>query len=139
MPAFSGIRSMIEMSGPKPLGVLRAAPFGVPVVPEVRMIVRPCLRGTSSAGGRGVLSTRRTSSLSLIRRMLSGRSSVAAASSSSWMIAVISCCSATTASWGPARPVLPSTRSMPMAEAPHITSIARAWLRASSMTFWPEP
>lgn len=48
---------MIEMSGPKPPGVLRAAPLGVPVVPDVRMIVRPPLAGGASEGAAGAASS----------------------------------------------------------------------------------
>jgi hypothetical protein len=44
--AWSGIRENIAASGASDAGALRCAPFGVPVVPEVRMMNR-----ASSAGG----------------------------------------------------------------------------------------
>ena len=46
--AFSGMRDSSATAGPIVSGCLRDAPFGVPVVPDVRMIARP-----DSAGGTG--------------------------------------------------------------------------------------
>ena len=49
--AFSGIFESSATSGPIVSGCLREAPFGVPVVPLVRMIARPdSSGGTGSAG-----------------------------------------------------------------------------------------
>ena len=44
-PALSGIRDRSEIAGLRPSGVLREAPFGVPVVPDVRITTRPGLGG----------------------------------------------------------------------------------------------
>ena len=47
-PACSGMRERSAIAGLRPSGCLRAAPFGVPVVPDVRITTRP-----GSAGGTG--------------------------------------------------------------------------------------
>jgi hypothetical protein len=47
-PARSGILDRMATSGSGPVGPAREAPFGVPVVPEVRMVWRP---GSGGAGG----------------------------------------------------------------------------------------
>ncbi|EKA59985.1 hypothetical protein B277_15364 [Janibacter hoylei PVAS-1] len=49
------------------------------------------------------------------------------------------CCSATTANCGPASPVLPRTRSTPIAEVAVMTSMACTWLRASRPIRSPGP
>ncbi len=68
--ARSGMRLKSAAAGLSPPGCLRAAPFGVPVVPEVRMIVRP-----GSSGGE-------TSSVEvvLMRSSSVGRASVSSSS-----------------------------------------------------------
>jgi hypothetical protein len=52
---FSRARSGITLNsaaiGSIDLGIERDAPFGVPVVPEVRMIARPCSPGAFSEAG----------------------------------------------------------------------------------------
>ena len=47
----SGMRSMMDTSGPKPCGVGRRAPLGVPVVPEVSTMIRPSRSGGRSSPG----------------------------------------------------------------------------------------
>jgi hypothetical protein len=64
---LSGIRDRSATAGPIVSGCLREAPFGVPVVPEVRMIALP-----DSAGGVGGSGSPRSMTLSSVS---SGRSS----------------------------------------------------------------
>ena len=47
--ARSGILEKRDAAGSIESGCLRAAPFGVPVVPEVRITTRPFSRGGSSS------------------------------------------------------------------------------------------
>ena len=56
--AFSGIRESSAATGSSDFGWLREAPFGVPVVPEVRMIALPGLLGRDDAGGVAALDQR---------------------------------------------------------------------------------
>jgi hypothetical protein len=49
--ACSGITDSSEAIGSTVLGIERSAPFGVPVVPEVRMIARPCCPGGVTSDG----------------------------------------------------------------------------------------
>ena len=61
--AFSGIFESSETIGPMDSGCFREAPFGVPVVPLVRMIARPGSDGgTGSAGSPRSISWSRVAS-----------------------------------------------------------------------------
>ena len=53
--AFSGIRDSSAATGSSDFGWLREAPFGVPVVPEVRMIALPGSSGGTTFGGVAAL------------------------------------------------------------------------------------
>ena len=61
--ARSGITDSSEAIGSIVLGIEREAPFGVPVVPEVRMIARPCADGgvIGAVSPRSIRSSRRGS------------------------------------------------------------------------------
>ena len=108
---FSGICSSSAATGSSDWGCLRLAPFGVPVVPEVRMSALPW----SGGGARSDVSPRATSSSSVrspprsvsgschaMKRLRSrAASSSTPANSSSKMIAAGSSRWATSASCGP--------------------------------------
>jgi hypothetical protein len=55
--ALSGITDSSAATGSRFFGCEREAPFGVPVVPEVRIVARPgALGGTTSAGSPRAIS-----------------------------------------------------------------------------------
>ena len=121
--ARSGIRSSSAATGSSDCGCLRLAPFGVPVVPEVRISALPC----SGGGDRSDVSPRAISSSSVRSppRSLSGSchamkrlrprvaSSRTSANSSSKMIATGSSRSATSASCGPENAVFMNSALAP--------------------------
>jgi hypothetical protein len=78
--AFSGIMASSAAAGSSDLGCEREAPFGVPVVPEVRMIALPRSLGgltgavspladiSSSSGSRGLPSSASCQAMKRLRR-----------------------------------------------------------------------
>ena len=115
-PYFSGIRESSEIAASMPAS-LRGAPFGVPVVPEVRMMIRLWPPGT----GSGLSS--RSASISESRvsdpdegpvspsahdstRLSTSAFSSMPVNSSSWTTTLGSSRSRTSTSWGPAKAVL---------------------------------
>ncbi len=113
-PARSGIRESRETAAPMP-GSLRGAPFGVPVVPEVRITMRACRTG----GWRSPSSYADTSRSSVSGPLGPGSASVhpstrrstrappsTAPNSSSWITMLGASRSSTSRSCGPANAVL---------------------------------
>ena len=116
--ARSGIRSSRAIAASMPAS-LRGAPFGVPVVPEVRITTREWRSGGSRSGlGCDRMRASTVSSRSLpsvqarIRRSVSALSS-SPENSSSWITAPGPSRSSTSTSCGPAKAVLSRRMSAP--------------------------
>ena len=110
-PWRRGIRESSDTAAPMPAS-LRGAPFGVPVVPDVRITIRACrLGGSRSWSGCPAISASRVSSPTSLSvqatiRSLTSASESRSANSSSWITAAGRSRSRTSTSWGPANAVL---------------------------------
>ena len=112
-----GIRSSIDTAGPAPVCWARGAPLGVPVVPEVRITVRPTAAGpggastddramrpsTVTAAGA---SARGSSTHPTMVRSTGASVATRSVNSWSWISATGPSRTSTSRSWGPAKPVL---------------------------------
>ena len=139
LPARSGMRSMMQTRAAGPRGSGRAAPRGVPVVPDVSMTVRPRGRGGCRGSPSRAARAWAASSDSLTWATVGARSATAEARSSSWTTRRRPSRSATCATAGPDSPTLSSTRSRPSMAAPAMTATASTWFRASRPTASPGP
>ena len=112
-PRRSGILDSSATASSTP-ALLRGAPFGVPVVPEVRMMIRPCSSGLSSLASAEpfamsfstVVSPCGSPSVQATTRVTSEAFSSISLNSSSWITTVGPSRSRTSTSCGPANAVL---------------------------------
>ena len=110
-PYFSGIRESSETAASIPAS-LRGAPFGVPVVPDVRITMRPCrpAGSTSESGWEAIRPSRvwpsASPSVHASTDVPTSAFSSIAVNSSSWITTVGLSRSSTSTSCGPAKAVL---------------------------------
>src|SRR6266851_2217576 len=107
-PVWYGILERKATRGVRLVGRPRAAPLGVPVVPDVRMIWRPGLVGRASLIGAARVADVISSSIvdDTTLGIPGSSSALSGRNSSSRMIAVAPSLAMTAASWGAANPVL---------------------------------
>ena len=136
--ARTGIVDRIDPNESAPPADDRAAPLGRPVVPDVRMTVRPgrLVIGRIATADRWAASS---SSSDSPTTTAAPQPSTIGANSSSWRTTSIASLSTTSASCGPANPVLRNTRSAPSLAVAASPSTKPRWLRARIPTIDPGP
>ena len=132
-----GTTSSSGVNESTPLALPRAAPFGRPVVPDVRITWRPTWRD----GVSGTIDGSRPSARSSLPPIATAApaSATISANTSSWRIVSTPSWATTSASWGPANPVLRYTMSAPTLVAATRLSTKTRPLRARIPTVLPGP